>query len=74
MRDVRVLNLLDEGLLTEVEPRRTRMPSAMRRLEIQIGLAVEAGADAVLLHVYGVSTVVPAMQRFPPCPCWRSIR
>ena len=69
MPDARVLNLLDEGLLSEVERRGGLTPECVQRLETQIGLAAEAGADAVLLTCTAYSTVVPAMQaRFPDLP------
>ncbi len=69
MPDARVLNLLDEGLLSEVERRGGLAPECVNRLETQIGLAVEAGADAVLLTCTAYSTVVPEMQaRFPTLP------
>lgn len=62
MPDARVLNLLDEGLLTEVERRGGLTPECVDRLVTQIGLVVEAGADAVLLTCTAYSTVVPDVQ------------
>jgi hypothetical protein len=67
--EVRVLNLLDEGLLSEVERRGGLAPECVERLVTQIGLAVEAGASAVLLTCTAYSTVVPDVQaRFPGVP------
>jgi hypothetical protein len=64
-----VLNLLDEGLLSEVERRGGLAPECVERLVTQIGLAVEAGASAVLLTCTAYSTVVPDVQaRFPGVP------
>jgi hypothetical protein len=65
----RVLNLLDEGLLSEVERRGGLAPECVERLATQVGLAVEAGAQAVLLTCTAYSTVVPDVQsRFPHVP------
>jgi glutamate racemase len=67
--EARVLNLLDEGLLSEVERRGGLRPECVERLATQIGLAIEAGAAAVLLTCTAYSTVVPEMQsRFAPVP------
>jgi glutamate racemase len=65
----RVLNLLDEGLLTEVERRGGLAPECIERLVTQVGLAITAGADAVLLTCTAYSTVVDQVQaRFPSVP------
>jgi len=65
----RVLNLLDEGLLSEVERRGGLQPECVERLATQIGLSIDAGASAVLLTCTAYSTVVPEMQaRFAPVP------
>jgi glutamate racemase len=67
--EARVLNLLDEGLLSEVERRGGLQPECVERLATQIGLAIDAGASAVLLTCTAYSTVVPDMQsRFAPVP------
>jgi Asp/Glu/hydantoin racemase len=67
--DVRVLNLLDEGLLSEVERRGGLTPECVDRLATQVGLAVEAGASAVLLTCTAYSPVVQQVQaRFPQTP------
>jgi Asp/Glu/hydantoin racemase len=65
----RVLNLLDEGLLSEVERRGGLVPECVDRLATQVGLAIEAGADAVLLTCTAYSPVVDEIQaRFPAVP------
>jgi len=67
--NARVLNLLDEGLLSEVERRGGLTAECVERLATQIGLAIEAGADGVLLTCTAYSNVVPEMQsRFAPLP------
>jgi hypothetical protein len=66
---VRVLNLLDEGLLSEVERRGGLARECVERLVTQVGLAVEAGASAVLLTCTAYSPVVADVQaRFPTVP------
>ncbi len=65
----RVINVLDEGLLSEVERRGGVSPECVERLARQIGLAVDAGASAILLTCTAYSTVVPQMaSRFTPIP------
>ena len=67
--DVRVLNLLDEGLLSEVERRGGLTPECVDRLSTQVRLAVDAGASAVLLTCNAYSPVVGEVQaRFPGTP------
>src|SRR5919202_3388391 len=67
--DVRVLNLLDEGLLSEVERRGGLTSECVDRLATQVGLAVQAGASAVLLTCTAYSPVVQQVQaRFPQTP------
>lgn len=69
MPEARVLNLLDEGLLSEVERRGGLTQECLERLNTQVGLAIEAGASAVLLTCTAYSTVVPDVQaRFEPIP------
>jgi Asp/Glu/hydantoin racemase len=63
------LNLLDEGLLSEVERYGGLAPACVNRLATQVGLAVEAGASAVLLTCNAYSPVVGDVQaRFPSVP------
>ena len=65
----RVLNLLDEGLLNEVERRGGLTPECVDRLSTLVGLAQEAGAAAVLLTCNAYTPVVGDVQtRFPELP------
>jgi Asp/Glu/hydantoin racemase len=67
--DVKVLNLLDEGLLSEVERYGGLSPECVDRLSTQVGLAISAGADAVLLTCTVYSPAVEQVQeRFPRVP------
>ena len=67
--DVKVLNLLDEGLLSEVERYGGLAPACVDRLATQVGLAVTAGARAVLLTCTAYSPVVGQVQaRYPAVP------
>lgn len=67
--DVRVLNILDEGLLTEVERHDGVTAECVERLAAQVGLAIAAGASAVLLTCTVYTSVVPVVQaRFPAVP------
>jgi Asp/Glu/hydantoin racemase len=67
--EARVLNLLDEGLLSEVERRGGLTPECVARLTTQVGLAIDAGADAVLLTCTAYSPVVGEVQaHFPNVP------
>jgi aspartate/glutamate racemase len=65
----RALNLLDEGLLTEVERRGGLAPECVDRLASLVRLASEAGASAVLLTCNAYTPVVAEVQaRFPHVP------
>ena len=65
----RVLNLLDEGLLTEVERRGGLTTECVDRLATLVGLAQESGAAAVLLTCNAYTPVVADVQtRFPHLP------
>jgi glutamate racemase len=67
--DVKVLNMLDEGLLSEVERYGGLAPQAVNRLATDVGLAIEAGAAAVLLTCNAYTPVVGAIQaQFPSVP------
>ena len=67
--EIRVLNLLDEGLLSEVERYGGLTPECVDRLAVQVGLAIQAGASAVLLTCTAYSPVVGDVQgRFPDVP------
>jgi Asp/Glu/hydantoin racemase len=67
--EVKVLNMLDEGLLSEVERYGGLAPQAVDRLATDVGLAIEAGASAVLLTCNAYTPVVGDIQaRFPSVP------
>ena len=69
MPDVRLLNVLDEGLLSEAERLGGLVPETLDRMTTVIGLLQRAGADAVLLTCTAYSPAVPEMQRrFPGLP------
>ena len=65
----RVLNLLDEGLLTQVERRGGLTAECVDRLATLVGLAKEAGATAALLTCNAYTPVVGQVQeRYPSIP------
>ena len=65
----RVLNLLDEGLLTEVERWGGLTSECVDRLATLVGLAAGAGASAVLLTCNAYTAVVGDVQtRYPSLP------
>jgi glutamate racemase len=65
----RVLNLLDEGLLSEAELRGGIAPECVRRLATVIGLAVDAGSAGVLVTCTIYSAAVTSLVgRFAPMP------
>lgn len=67
--DVRVINLLDEGLLSEAERLGGLVPQTVDRMAGVIGLLQQAQVDAVLLTCTAYSPAVPEMQRrFPGLP------
>jgi Asp/Glu/hydantoin racemase len=67
--DVKVLNLLDEGLLSEIDRRGGLTAECVDRLATQVRLAIEAGASAVLLTCNAYSPVVGDIQaRVPGTP------
>lgn len=61
--DVHVINVLDEGLLTEAERLGGLVPETVDRMATVIGLLKAAGADAVLLTCTAYSPAVPEMRR-----------
>lgn len=65
----RVLNILDEGLLSEVERHGGLTPECVDRLSALVRLAIEAGADVVLLTCTAYSPVAGLVQsRHPATP------
>ena len=66
---VRALNLLDEGLLSEAERLGGPVGDAFERMITVIDLHRKAGVDAVLLTCTAYSSVVPELaKRFPSLP------
>jgi Asp/Glu/hydantoin racemase len=67
--EVRVLNLLDEGLLSEAERLGGLVGETIDRMSAVIELLVKAGADAVLFTCTAYSPAVPELERrFPGLP------
>lgn len=67
--EVRVLNLLDEGLLSEAERLGGLVPATLDRMAAVIDLLVKAQADAILLTCTAYSPAVAEMERrFPGMP------
>jgi Asp/Glu/hydantoin racemase len=66
---LRVLNLLDEGLLAEAERQGGPVGDALERMVSVIELHQRAGVDAVMMTCTAYSSVVPELQRrFPLFP------
>ncbi|HTX02918.1 MAG TPA: aspartate/glutamate racemase family protein [Candidatus Acidoferrales bacterium] len=63
MPDVRIINLLDEGLLSEADRLGGLVPETLDRMTSVIGLLQKANVDAVLLTCTAYSPAVPEMQR-----------
>lgn len=67
--EVRVLNLLDEGLLSEADRLHGLVPATLDRMAAVIDLLVKAQADAILLTCTAYSPAVAEMERrFPGVP------
>src|ERR671928_1481552 len=66
--DIKLVNLLDEGLLTEIERRGSITPGLVRRLTNLVDLAEDAGAELVLLTCTAYSPVVDDVQRQSDIP------
>lgn len=65
----RALDLLDEGLLSEVERHGGVTPACVERLAARVGLAIQAGAAGVLLTCTVYSPFVGQVRkRFPRVP------
>lgn len=61
-RDIRLVNILDEGLITEVERLGKITPGLVRRLTTLVTLAEQAGAELVLLSCTAYSPVADQVQ------------
>ena len=60
--DVRLVNILDEGLITEADRLGRITPGLVRRLTTLVGLAEQAGARLVLLSCTAYSPVADQVQ------------
>jgi aspartate/glutamate racemase len=66
--DVKLINILDEGLVTEIDRRGSLTPGLVRRLTQVVGLAEEAGAELVLLSCTAYSPVADDVQKQSDIP------
>lgn len=66
--DVKLVNILDEGLVTEIDRRGSLTPGLVRRLTSLIALAEEAGAELVLLTCTAYSPVADDVQKQSDIP------
>src|SRR3954454_21321199 len=66
--DVKLVNILDEGLVTEIERRGSLTPGLVRRLSRLVALAEEAGAELVLLTCTAYSPVADDVQKQSDIP------
>ena len=66
--DIKLVNLLDEGLITEIDRRGSITPGLVRRLTNLVDLAEEAGAELVLLSCTAYSPVVDDVQKQSDIP------
>jgi aspartate/glutamate racemase len=66
--DVKLINILDEGLVTEIDRRGSLTPGLVRRLTTLVSLAEDAGAELVLLSCTAYSPVADDVQRQADIP------
>ncbi|MCC7368233.1 MAG: aspartate/glutamate racemase family protein [Chloroflexi bacterium] len=66
--DVKLVNILDEGLVTEIDRRGSLTPGLVRRLSTIVSLAEDAGAELVLLTCTAYSPVADDVQRQSDIP------
>ena len=66
--DIKLINILDEGLVTEIDRRGSLTPGLVRRLTTLITLAEEAGAELVLLSCTAYSPVADDAQKQSDIP------
>jgi aspartate/glutamate racemase len=66
--DVKLVNILDEGLVTEIERRGSLTPGLVRRLTTLVELAEDAGAELVLLTCTAYSPVADDVQKQADIP------
>ena len=66
--DVKLINILDEGLVTEIDRRGRLTPGLVRRLTTLVALAEDAGAELVLLSCTAYSPVADDVQKQSDIP------
>jgi aspartate/glutamate racemase len=66
--DIKLVNLLDEGLVTEIDRRGSLTPGLVRRLTTLVALAEDAGAELVLLSCTAYSPVADDVQKQADIP------
>lgn len=66
--DIKLVNILDEGLVTEIERRGSLTPGLVRRLTTLVALAEDAGAELVLLSCTAYSPVADDVQKQSDIP------
>jgi aspartate/glutamate racemase len=66
--DVKLINILDEGLVTEIDRRGSLTPGLVRRLTTLVTLAEDAGAELVLLSCTAYSPVADDAQKQSDIP------
>ena len=66
--EIKLVNILDEGLVTEIERRGSLTPGLVRRLTTLVGLAEDAGAELVLLTCTAYSPVADDVQKQADIP------
>jgi aspartate/glutamate racemase len=66
--DVKLINILDEGLVTEIDRRGSLTPGLVRRLTTLVSLAEDAGAEIVLLSCTAYSPVADDVQKQADIP------
>jgi aspartate/glutamate racemase len=66
--DVKLINILDEGLVTEIDRRGSLTPGLVRRLSTIVSLAEDAGAELVLLTCTAYSPVADDVQKQSDIP------
>jgi aspartate/glutamate racemase len=66
--EIKLVNILDEGLVTEIERRGSLTPGLVRRLTTLVGLAEDAGAELVLLTCTAYSPVADDVQKQADVP------
>jgi len=66
--DIKLVNILDEGLVTEIDRRGSLTPGLVRRLTTLVHLAEDAGAELVLLSCTAYSPVADDVQKQADVP------